>query len=175
MYLLYFNSHTREGVTDRSWKITFGKNFNTHTREGVTKIIACNYQQLSISTHTPVRVWPFQGWNPEETCRFQLTHPWGCDINLNLGCRLMTKFQLTHPWGCDIDTGDTINAFRISTHTPVRVWLKKGSIGFTFFHFNSHTREGVTYTINATKSQGKFQLTHPWGCDLVPTCLFYFE
>ena len=38
MYSLYFNSHTREGVTDFNI-ISYLQdiNFNSHTREGVTK------------------------------------------------------------------------------------------------------------------------------------------
>ena len=82
----------------------------------------------------------------------------------------------------------------ISTHTPVRVWLK----GLRFYpspicDFNSHTREGVTLqrhnhhqkyqisthtpvrvwpkSLHSCWLLAKFQLTHPWGCDQVDCSL----
>ena len=70
---------------------------------------------------------------------FQLTHPWGCDI-LD---RLFWKsgwFQLTHPWGCDLVHNDIYdNIFRISTHTPVRVWRKPSRVIKYPKYISTHT------------------------------------
>ena len=55
------------------------------------------------------------------------------------------RFQLTHPWGCDRFTV-------CRQHWP--------------YHFNLHTREGVTAGNEGRHHVfGWFQLTHPWGCD----------
>ena len=104
---------------------------------------------------------------------FQLTHPWGCDLqaaeastpqeNFNSHTRegvtfWVTKytenltFQLTHPWGCDRPIYHKVHNKGISTHTPVRVWRI--------------CRDGNRL------SRG-FQLTHPWGCDR--NALSYFS
>ena len=101
---------------------------------------------FKISTHTPVRVWHWGDKNAKCTNTFQLTHPWGCDHSVTWGSRPGKVFQLTHPWGCDdllkkqydltadfnSHTREGVTIFRflrrfikkISTHTPVRVWLK---------------------------------------------------
>ena len=140
--------------------------------------------------------------------RFQLTHPWGCDLLTLKQGKLKISFQLTHPWGCDLRRSRfrrragisthtpvrvwlkvefTYNPLPISTHTPVRVWLWPNSPLFLSTNFNSHTREGVTASVNfsagqknfnshtregvtgnstsSTAPRVKFQLTHPWGCD----------
>ena len=99
----YFNSHTREGVTEYCnflWFVCCY--FNSHTREGVTGRKKTDYLNSYISTHTPVRVWLWYS-----------------------GKRLQgRKFQLTHPWGCDCKIKEKVRRWKISTHTPVRVWLK---------------------------------------------------
>ena len=57
--LQHFNSHTREGVTNRLFRHRgIILNFNSHTREGVTISVNYCYRNRVISTHTPVRVWP---------------------------------------------------------------------------------------------------------------------
>ena len=151
------------------WLSMSEMHFNSHTREGVTTSGRCRYFPMKISTHTPVRVWQehqvFQSSSNyfnshtregvtlcvscfQETLKFQLTHPWGCDaqdirlfqlrhnISTHTPVRVWPgtewmrcprcKFQLTHPWGCD-------GAFSIIIQTPL--------------HFNSHTREGVTFLL----------------------------
>ena len=105
-------------------------------------------------------------------------------------CSIAGSFQLTHPWGCDEERTASNGIITISTHTPVRVWLS--SMGSSAFQtiisthtpvrvwrsvnqfmsgtsdFNSHTREGVTAIWNAIKKLIRiFQLTHPWGCDIL--------
>ena len=79
------------------------------------------------------------------TPKFQLTHPWGCDVtttdktvNTTISTHTPVRvwllnartpapsggFQLTHPWGCDFSPEKFIvPLIGISTHTPVRVWL----------------------------------------------------
>ena len=139
-----FNTHTRVGVTayfDANFFFYF--DFNSHTREGVTAETRKNVLRSS----------------------FQLTHPWGCDPSI----REQRKAQpiSTHTpvrvwrWGLKYEKG----RYFISTHTPVRVWLccicetlaasisthtpvrvwpgVKKAVG-TYKNFNSHTREGVT-------------------------------
>ena len=161
--------------------------FNSHTREGVTVTFIYGNFSIPISTHTPVRVWRFMkrirtGW-----WLFQLTHPWGCDCGSYKSLLRPVAFQLTHPWGCDygiVERGYKVGNFNshtregvtteismefkeenfnshtregvttdgletmkkkaISTHTPVRVWLFSIWISCDLRHFNSHTREGVT-------------------------------
>ena len=70
-----------------------------------------------ISTHTPVRVWPFSDF-----------------IGFNYA-----KFQLTHPWGCDRRGGRCGNIILISTHTPVRVWRKLVIMVCYFVIISTHT------------------------------------
>ena len=125
---LYFNSHTREGVTH--FLRCYGspdKDFNSHTREGVT-----NTANLMSGISTA----------------FQLTHPWGCDIQTGQTCSAYRWFQLTHPWGCDHMLFPLFSLITISTHTPVRVWQSP---------------------LKSCYLRNLFQLTHPWGCD----CLFW--
>ena len=55
--MLYFNSHTREGVTIAIMICSYRNSyFNSHTREGVTLINYNITSTIKISTHTPVRV-----------------------------------------------------------------------------------------------------------------------
>ena len=99
---------------------------------------------MEISTHTPVRVW-------HKIIYFYF---------------IFWKFQLTHPWGCDKMVYSHWCGVVISTHTPVRVWPLITFNTVNSLHFNSHTREGVTVNIACLAVFKRFQLTHPWGCDL---------
>ena len=143
MKTVYFNSHTREGVTVLAVSFSFSSSFQLTHPWGCdfpTLIRSC---MISISTHTPVRVWRKQTISKTKFLKFQLTHPWGCDTrqpvaecavkDFNSHTRegvtnswsnhlLFCKFQLTHPWGCDTE------------------------------RYIICRRSG-------------FQLTHPWGCD----------
>ena len=141
----FISTHTPVRVWQRFCQECDSKRyFNSHTREGATE--RCFIQvRLSI---------------------FQLTHPWGCDLRdrLILSGRTdfnshtregvtplpvalplsLILFQLTHPWGCDANVWPKPTLICISTHTPVRVWHYVFSGWQYLFHFNSHTREGVT-------------------------------
>ena len=143
-----FNSHTREGVTwyNRPWlnfhqlfqlthpwgcdhlhpqNLKMPVYFNSHTREGVTLYIILHLYQYIISTHTPVRVWPGPAGSGKNHTLISTHTPVRVWRYINFSaCRL----------------------YFISTHTPVRVWLfpKVGTVKFV--DFNSHTREGVTYS-----------------------------
>ena len=117
--------------------------FNSHTREGVTSGFTLAVNAGMISTHTPVRVWR----------QSQMPVLW------------KEKFQLTHPWGCDVRQCKCYNTQVISTHTPVRVWRYFLHLYTHKQHFNSHTREGVTISKPFCRWTLTFQLTHPWGCD----------
>ena len=99
---LYFNSHTREGVTCyASLGCALPVNFNSHTREGVTPSQVLQYMYFSnFNSHT----------------REGVTH-------CNFIIRIPFQFQLTHPWGCDV------------------LAAQKQEL---LSDFNSHTREGVT-------------------------------
>ena len=154
-------------MTRKDGIIVSEKNFNSHTREGVTNNSGAWQIAPDISTHTPVRVWLSGFKLLKNIGRFQLTHPWGCDVFRFRILLYLFSFQLTHPWGCD-ENGDLIHIDgSISTHTPVRVWRDvKGTymkslgisthtpvrvwpifpfcIPWDFVNFNSHTREGVT-------------------------------
>ena len=166
---------------------------------------------IGISTHTPVRVWHIYQWGADFPVTFQLTHPWGCDRKLLFSQLGLEWFQLTHPWGCDFYFTNSVQQEYISTHTPVRVWLKILQLHpkqpwisthtpvrvwldwdseiYVVCDFNSHTREGVTSWLTVSvltmmisthtpvrvwlfrniHSCGAFgfQLTHPWGCDMI--------
>ena len=97
--------------------------FNSHTREGVTLWKKSVLVMPQISTHTPVRVWLYAHMQEKPRERFQLTHPWGCDMMNCVVAMILMKFQLTHPWGCDCTLYCSAAENR---------------------NFNSHTREGVT-------------------------------
>ena len=103
------------------------------------------YDQCAISTHTPVRVWPFNVSTWKYSIIFQLTHPWGCDLPNSLYISVSLPFQLTHPWGCDIDMPQISadDLFQL-THP----WGCDPGTSIREIHHKS------------------FQLTHPWGCDL---------
>ena len=162
----YFNSHTREGVTPCYNAPPGDRHFNSHTREGVT------HQKLS-------RCWYRQ---------FQLTHPWGCD----------EEAEATNNGGKDFNshTREGVTKFllrdaclvRISTHTPVRVWLSSclktaGSeisthtpvrVWPTDISFRSATEISTHTPVRVWHIRCRhillrtaFQLTHPWGCDVV--------
>ena len=100
-------------------------------------------QQSDFNSHTREGVTNGETYF-RRTKSFQLTHPWGCDLPLWLRFGLLQIFQLTHPWGCDYNQL-TLNS--------------------NFQHFNSHTREGVTFLHIKLSNLIIFQLTHPWGCD----------
>ena len=184
-----FNSHTREGVTKAPReKVQPGNNFNSHTREGVTSQSTAVADDSVISTHTPVRVWPWSCktfmWSKE----FQLTHPWGCDLRAYEQCGSLFGFQLTHPWGCDARSTSWICVICLFQLThPWGCDMGISSDTFAIANFNSHTREGVTlwryqepqrFHISthtpvrvwpllaaSIRMPSIFQLTHPWGCD----------
>ena len=120
--------------------------FNSHTREGVTLCGGCavNGDRGFQLTHP----WGCDGSMiaARSTSSFQLTHPWGCDAAVNRNIPYSGIFQLTHSWGCDC--------------TSPEPDINRNN------HFNSHTREGVTYYLAYSRLPIKgFQLTHPWGCD----------
>ena len=138
-----FNSHTREGVTQGQWTGSIHGRFQLTHPWGCDSLNKYLSPLISISTHTPVRVWlicwtrraynldfnshtregvTYQEFSFYPYAGFQLTHPWGCDAYL-LSFALFARFQLTHPWGCDFLLHSSCYALPISTHTPVRVWL----------------------------------------------------
>ena len=148
----------------------------------------------AISTHTPVRVWPFAYWSYRIFKAFQLTHPWGCDFcfdfiqhvsrNFNSHTREgVTLRRCNKSLECNFNShtreGVTCypNCFgktnQISTHTPVRVWLQKFNLVENYEDFNSHTREGVTAIRCILIHNLRFQLTHPWGCDNPVKLIFW--
>ena len=182
---------------------------STHTpvrvwRQQVLQTVALN----GISTHTPVRVWRWYTvllWMP---LQFQLTHPWGCDNTINqcankcvyfnshtregvtsLECCIygISQFQLTHPWGCDHAGSIWHRVYQFQLTHPWGCDNEFLSVLFYPFYFNSHTREGVTYSVCTVSPRYVisthtpvrvwrwhclflivfviFQLTHPWGCD----------
>ena len=101
-------------------------------------------KKRKISTHTPVRVWQYQKHiQTHRTEDFNSHTREGVTHNQLLRTQ-QPKFQLTHPWGCDYKFPNGYYISWISTHTPVRVWLR-------------HIIKIIIGSI--------FQLTHPWGCD----------
>ena len=148
-------------------------------------------ENIKISTHTPVRVWPSSFLSASKNAYISTHTP------VRVWPALCLKL-LQH--------------LRISTHTPVRVWpiinqyrnmipchfnshTREGVTvcgifdDSTVVNFNSHTREGVTWDLNWINQQfgisthtpvrvwqpaiviflrllSAFQLTHPWGCDI---------
>ena len=96
-----------------------------------------------VSTHTPVRVW--QSW-------------WGL-------WRWGRRFQLTHPWGCDVRNFITHFSSMVSTHTPVRVWLADSTAWVKLTLFQLTHPWGCDAPGVIASATRLFQLTHPWGCD----------
>ena len=147
---------------------------STHTPVRVWRRIVDIIEPLRISTHTPVRVWPRRGYLHQQQSSYFNSHTREGVTIVCLWKTLGSKFQLTHPWGCDALSFGKVELFLdISTHTPVRVWHHQTNTPNGHPDFNSHTREGVTniYCKSFKKTQG-FQLTHPWGCDVMKCPLF---
>ena len=160
--------------------------FNSHTREGVT----------------------FGAWFTYQHQQFQLTHPWGCDMfstpwlccpyNFNshtregvtpcTGHSLIDSIHFnSHTREGVTNTVGLIPRIKISTHTPVRVWLTdffvvSDSWQFQLTHpwgcdhwvviltswhwISTHTPVRVWLcALSRTRTLLSFQLTHPWGCD----------
>ena len=165
------------------------KNFNSHTREGVTILLRWWKNWLKISTHTPVRVWLFAKNSLSEVNISTHTPVRVWLERSKAGTENLRRFQLTHPWGCDQGAVKQERIAAISTHTPVRVWRNTRTGIWSTYDFNSHTREGVTlhpnilykYKYISTHTPVRvwliiwkylavnivFQLTHPWGCDML--------
>ena len=124
--LHYFNSHTREGVTETATGVSEGVcNFNSHTREGVTFCVIVSF------------------------------------------CNCSEHFNSHTREGVTLYIFQRAALFLISTHTPVRVWhAMYEPTRLSNENFNSHTREGVTFWVLEVKIDIRFQLTHPWGCDI---------
>ena len=66
--------------------------------------------------------------------------------------------------------------WKISTHTPVRVWLSIicGSNPTSIFQL-THPWGCDVVTASDASAAEKFQLTHPWGCDLITKGSRYSE
>ena len=118
----HFNSHTREGVTSGILRVGSLSTFQLTHPWGCDALQFHYPNILSISTHTPVRVWQVVLQQEIQRLKFQLTHPWGCDTTKCLITQIRVTFQLTHPWGCDKWLSCDLCECFISTHTPVRVW-----------------------------------------------------
>ena len=99
--------------------------------------------------------------------QFQLTHPWGCDISL---CRCVPKapdFNSHTREGVTNALQAYCHSWRISTHTPVRVWRYRVATRTSVWWISTHTPVRVWLAPSVTlRFQLLFQLTHPWGCDL---------
>ena len=160
-----FNSHTREGVTSCIWaQISEKCHFNSHTREGVTIRNAVITLTLTISTHTPVRVWQPTAQGILPSAYFNSHTREGVTQSQRKN-RLFRKFQLTHPWGCDAEKRFCQECDSISTHTPVRVW-PDGHKPREPQRISTHTPVRVWLMSSFFDNFcTKFQLTHPWGCD----------
>ena len=161
-----FNSHTREGVTSIPQRYaTWVANFNSHTREGVTLRGALRLTCWIISTHTPVRVWHALTGKTGATFVISTHTPvrvWRISV---LSAVWLCKFQLTHPWGCDPPFSAAASLqdnFNSHTREGVTAWEENSAL---VADFNSHTREGVTVKGADSDAHKIFQLTHPWGCD----------
>ena len=189
---IFISTHTPVRVwhVKHSLAMIIAKYFNSHTREGVT---CQQYLQITL------------------TLTFQLTHPWGCDADIEEFKYMAANFNshtregVTIPgkvlerafWDFNSHTREGVTYIRqspkhgknnfnshtregvtifckgyrhrwpISTHTPVRVWPNISDDDIDDMDFNSHTREGVTAVPGKGGKAHRFQLTHPWGCDVI--------
>ena len=165
----HFNSHTREGVTCvrfRGQGLYF--HFNSHTREGVTNCFSRNcYIIRNFNSHTREGVTISPAAATLRIVGFQLTHPWGCDFFRIVKGQHQNNFNSHTREGVTSNIRIYAHMQEISTHTPVRVWRALDVQRGKNRNFNSHTREGVTTShIILICGKTKFQLTHPWGCDV---------
>ncbi len=141
--------------------------FNSHTREGVT-VNLCNIKiKFAISTHTPVRVWLTGIKKAVGTYKFQLTHPWGCDVSADAGITASWNFNSHTREGVTCLSPFIFSRLVISTHTPVRVWQDQNYYSYYHCAISTHTPVRVWRIRQKKRNRTtKFQLTHPWGCDL---------
>ena len=119
-----FNSHTREGVTFSDTERYAKQRISTHTPVRVwprTSWITPAY--VTISTHTPVRVWLNYRYYNSKRDKFQLTHPWGCDAENMTDPKRLYNFNSHTREGVTKQKNIEYKEKKISTHTPVRVWL----------------------------------------------------
>ena len=75
--------------------------FNSRTRVGATFL--CRHLRCGqrVSIHAPVWVRRIRARRRRPGCRFQFTHPCGCDQQFCNTNSLIEAFQFTHPCGCD--------------------------------------------------------------------------
>ena len=99
---------------------------------------------MPVSIHAPVWVRPAPRIPAGCNCRFQFTHPCGCDLHGYSGTTRRPLFQFTHPCGCDQSSTGA---------TPPEM------------SFNSRTRVGATRYQRRQGPSCRFQFTHPCGCD----------
>ena len=116
---------------------------STHTPVRVWHFSVTLFGQQYISTHTPVRVWQTATGVSEGVCNFNSHTREGVTTFINAR---QTKIIIsTHtPVRVWLYRAPKDEKAKISTHTPVRVWPQE------------------KWTV---KVSGRFQLTHPWGCD----------
>ncbi len=140
---------------------------STHTpvRVWQNKVISKRADNV-ISTHTPVRVWHYCAGTVSDVCWFQLTHPWGCDaymkVNYN-GTDIISTHTPVFFWNMKFSSC-------ISTHTPVRVWRYCRRHSNNPCNISTHTPVRVwPFSWAPSHACISFQLTHPWGCDGIPT------
>ena len=113
--------------------------FNSHTREGVT-VNLCNIKiKFAISTHTPVRVWLTGIKKAVGTYKFQLTHPWGCDVSADAGITASWNFNSHTREGVTCLSPFIFSRLVISTHTPVRVWQDQNYYSYYHCAISTHT------------------------------------
>ena len=113
---------------------------STHTPVRVWPALDCLELIIAqISTHTPVRVWlNFQN-SYHISNGFQLTHPWGCDKMKFTSATNSQNFNSHTREGVTIKSYVILKTWKISTHTPVRVWPNAITPRLSFSVISTHT------------------------------------
>ena len=140
-----FNSRTRVGATILCPRLSSpNRCFNSRTRVGATGFQGFLHILVPVSIHAPVWVRPRATPLTASTTGFQFTHPCGCDVpdcSNPAGHRSFnSRTRVGATEGALLMAGES----PVSIHAPVWVRLQDGR-SFPLW--------------------GKFQFTHPCGCD----------
>ena len=118
--------------------------FNSRTRVGATHNMYLICVSFNVSIHAPVWVRPRLRRRQGPSCRFQFTHPCGCDGRSGLSPEGTWSFNSRTRVGATRVLFCTVSCTSVSIHAPVWVRPIAQPPFLRASRFNSRTRVGAT-------------------------------